>query len=89
MGRSLKDKDLDFNLNKIAGEYLHTQREKKGMSLDEVAKRVRTTRQNIYKYESNLSRQKLNMFVSICYALGLDPATAYKEIIEILKEKGF
>ena len=85
--RAVKEKDLDFGLNKVAGEYLRKRREQLGMSMDDLAKRVRTTRPNIYKYETNKSRLKVDMFISICYALNLDPAVAYKDIIKILESK--
>ena len=54
--------------------------------MEDLAKRVRTTRQNIFKYENNKSRMKLDMYISICYALALDPAEAYNEILELTKK---
>lgn len=86
--RTYKDKDLDYNFNLTTGIYLRKKRESINMTLDDLAKRCRTTRQNIFKYETNKSRLKLDMYISICYALGLDPAEAYKEILEISKNKG-
>ncbi len=86
--RTLKDKDLDYNFNLNVGLFLRKKREALNMTLDDLAKRCRTTRQNIYKYETNKSRIKLNMYISICYALQLDPTDAYKEIIEKTNEDG-
>ena len=86
--RTVKDKDLDYNFNSITGMYLRKQRERINMTLDDLAKRCRTTRQNIFKYETNKSRIKLDMFISICYALQLDPAEAYKEIVKETESKG-
>lgn len=87
--RTIKEKDLDANFNKIVGEYLRRKRERLNMTLDELAKRCRTTRQNIFKYETNKSRLKVDMFISICYALQLDPAVAYEEILERCKKEKF
>lgn len=86
--RTYKDKDLDYNFNLVTGIYLRTKREKANMTLDDLAKRCRTTRQNIFKYETNKSRIKIDMFISICYALNVSPEIAYKDIIKLAEEKG-
>lgn len=80
--KTKKDKDLDYEFNRIAGEVLKAKREKSGLTLEQLGKRVRTTRQNIYKYEYNLSRIKVDMFISMCYALGEDPNSVFNEIKE-------
>lgn len=85
--RTIKEKDLDNNFNKTVGIYLRSAREKQNMTLEQLAIRVRTTRQNIYKYESAMSRLKVDMFISICYALQLDPSVAYEEILERCKKE--
>lgn len=86
--KSVKDKDLDFTFNLVAGEYIRKKRECIDMTLEQLAIRVRTTKQNIYKYETNRSRLKVDMFISICYALGLNPSQAYEEIVELTKQRG-
>ena len=86
--RSNKNKDLDNNLNVVAGDYLRKVRELQNLTLEQIAVRVRTTRQNIYKYETGKSRLKVDMFISICYALQLDPSQTYDAIIEIAKQRG-
>ena len=80
--KTKKDKDLDYEFNRIAGEVLRQKREKANLTLDQLGKRVRTTRQNIYKYEYNLSRIKADMFISMCYALGEEPNIVFNEIKE-------
>lgn len=80
--KTKKDKDLDFEFNRITGEVLRAKREKADLTLEQLGKRVRTTRQNIYKYEYNLSRIKVDMFISICYALGHTPNDVFNEIKE-------
>ena len=85
--RAIKEKDLDNNFNKTVGIYLRNAREKQNMTLEQLAMRVRTTRQNIYKYESAMSRLKVDMFISICYALQLNPGEAYEEILERCKKE--
>lgn len=83
-----KQKELDYQFNTIVGEYLRKIRELQDLTLEQVAVRVRTTRQNIYKYESGRSRLKVDMFISICYALSLDPEQAYETILDIAKQRG-
>ncbi len=80
--KTKKDKDLDFEFNRITGEVLRAKREKADLTLEQLGKRVRTTRQNIYKYEYNLSRIKVDMFISICYAMGHAPNDVFNEIKE-------
>lgn len=78
--KTKKQNDLDFEFNRIVGDTLRQKREKLGLTMDQMGKRVRTTRQNIYKYEYNLSRLKVDMFISICYALGEEPNKVFEEI---------
>lgn len=81
--KTKKDRDLDYEFNRIVGEVLRQKREKANLTLDQLGKRVRTTRQNIYKYEYNLSRIKVDMFISMCYALGEEPNKVFDEIKSI------
>jgi transcriptional regulator with XRE-family HTH domain len=83
-----KEKELDYKFNVIVGEYLKKIRELQDLSLEHVAVRVRTTRQNIYKYETGQSRLKVDMYKSICYALNIDPATTFDTILDITKQRG-
>ena len=83
-----RQKELDYAFNIVVGEYLRKIRELQNLTLEQVAVRVRTTRQNVYKYETGMSRLKVDMFISICYALNLDPAITYEEILEETKKRG-
>lgn len=80
--KTKKVMDLDFEFNRIVGELLKEKRESANLTMEQLGKRVRTTRQNIYKYEANLSRLKVDMFVSICYALGEEPNKVFDEARE-------
>ena len=83
--RTDKTLDLDFKFNKIAGEVIREKRIKANMSLNDVASRTRTTRQNIHKYEISESRLKVDMFISICYAIHCNPQDVFDEINERVK----
>lgn len=78
--KTRRDRDLDYEFNRIVGEVIREKREKLGLTMEQLGTRVRTTRQNIYKYEFNLSRVKMDMFQSICYALGEEPKDVFNEI---------
>lgn len=84
MGTNNKDNksNLDYQFNRIIGETLKERRLKKGYSLEDVCRKMkyRTTRQTINKVERNLSRVKLQMFLSICEALGENPAEVWEVI---------
>lgn len=86
--KTKKDKDLDYTFNLVAGEYIRKIRELQNLTLEQLAVRVRTTRQNIFKYETNKSRIKVDMFISICYALQLDPGQAFDTIVDLTKQRG-
>lgn len=74
--------NIDSKFNKIAAQTIRKYREEKKLSLEEVSKKMKTpiSRQSLYKYENNLARMKNNVFINICYAIGVDPNEIYNEI---------
>lgn len=78
--------NIDYLFNEIAAKTIKKYREKLGLSLEEVAKRMKTpiSRQSLYKYENNLARMKNTIFIDICNALKIDPAEVFQEINEKL-----
>lgn len=74
--------NIDSKFNKIAAQIIRKYREQKGLSLEEVTKKMKTpiSRQSLYKYENNLARMKNHIFIDICNALGIDPNEIYNEI---------
>lgn len=74
--------NIDSKFNKIAAQIIRKYREQKGLSLEEVTKKMKTpiSRQSLYKYENNLARMKNHIFIDICNALGIDPNKIYNEI---------
>ena len=73
---------LDSSLNEIIGNVLKREREKQGLSLEDLSKRMnnKIKRQNIAYYENARSRLKLNKFLMICEALHLNPNEVFEEI---------
>ena len=74
--------NLDYQLNKIASIVIKEKRNKKGMSLEELANKLNNiiTRQSLYRYENNEARMKNNIFKKICIALNENPSDVWEEI---------
>ncbi len=77
-----KNEYLDSNLNKVIGAILKREREKQGLSLEELSIRMnnKIIRQNLHNYENAKTRLRLSRFLLICEALHLDPNEVFEEI---------
>lgn len=69
---------LDDLLNKMAGNEIKKEREKQNLTLEQLAKKCNVSKQNIYYYEIGRNRIKVDKYIKICQALGID----YIEILE-------
>ena len=78
------DENIDYLFNKATSIILKKYREKSGLSLEEVAKKmsIPITRQSLFKYENNLARIKNNVFIDICKVLKINPNKVFDEINE-------
>lgn len=78
------DENIDYIFNEVASKTIKRYREEKNMSLEEVAKKMKTpiSRQSLFKYENNQARMKVNIFMDICTALNVNANEAFKEINE-------
>ena len=74
--------NIDALFNAVTAKTLKSYREKSGMSLEEIAKKMEIpiTRQSLFKYENNLARIKNNIFIEYCKALHIDSYEIFKEI---------
>lgn len=76
-----KDCYMDSTLNKIIGETIKKEREKKQLTLEQLANKInKVSRQTLSTYETGRSKIKISMFLDICQALGLDPQEMFDEI---------
>lgn len=77
-----KNEYLDSQLNEVIGNILKREREKQGLSLEELSNRMnnKIIRQNLHNYENARTRLKLSRFLMICEALHLDPNEVFEEI---------
>lgn len=76
------NKYIDSQLNEILGRTLRIEREKQGLSLEDLSKKLggKIKRQNLAYYETARSRLKLSKFIMICNALGLNPSELFDDI---------
>lgn len=76
------EKNLDYQLNKIASIVIKEKRLTKNYSLEDVVNKLNNiiTRQSLYRYENNEARMKNNIFKKICLALGENPADVWNDI---------
>lgn len=74
--------NIDYLFNEIASKTIKKYREEKGLSLEDVVKKMKNpiSRQSLFKYENNLARMKNNIFIDICQALKIDPNEIFTEI---------
>lgn len=76
-----KDSYMDSTLNKIIGETIKKEREKKQLTLEQLANKInKVSRQTLSTYETGRSKIKISMFLEICKALDLDPQEMFDEI---------
>lgn len=77
-----KDIYMDSLLNKIIGEELKKIRENAGLSLEELANKIKNvvSRQTLSTYESGRSKIRIDMFLLICNAVGQNPSDVYENI---------
>lgn len=80
----MKNDNLDYNFNKVIGKNLRQERLKKGYSLEELSEKLdnKVSRQALFKYESNKSRIKKNIFDEICKSLGIESREMYSRIMK-------
>ena len=76
------NKYIDSQLNEILGRTIRMEREKQGLSLEDLSKKMggKIKRQNLAYYECARSRLKLSKFIMVCDALGLNPSELFDDI---------
>ena len=80
----MSENNIDDIFNLTAGKILKKYRESKNLSLEELAKKMKTniSRQSLFKYENGKARLKTNIFMDICYALNINPKDVFNQINE-------
>lgn len=63
---------LDDLLNRMAGSEIRKERERQGLTLEQLADKSKVSKQNIYYYEIGRNRIKIEKYIKICEALNLN-----------------
>ena len=75
-----KPERINYEFDMVLGDTLKQKRINKGYSLFDIAKKLKITRQAVFRYEkAEISIKKLT-FKKYCLALGEDPVSVYEEV---------
>lgn len=90
---------INYEFDYVLGQTLKQKRTGKNMSLQQVADKLKTTKQAIFRYEKADVSMKNSIFQAYCKAIGESPIEVYEEVSlkymryvdshkeEIIKEK--
>jgi transcriptional regulator with XRE-family HTH domain len=71
---------INYEFDYVLGQVLKEKRKSKGYSLQNVADKLKTTKQAIFRYEKAEVSMKNSTFKKYCYAIDEDPVAIYDEI---------
>lgn len=71
---------INYEFDYVLGQVLKQKRTSKGMSLQKVADKLKTTKQAIFRYEKADVSMKNSTFQEYCYAIGENPIEIYEEV---------
>lgn len=71
---------INYEFDYVVGQTLRDKRTRKEISMQQVADKLKTTKQAIFRYEKAEVSMKNSIFKKYCYAIGEDPVDVYDEI---------
>lgn len=71
---------INYEFDYVLGQTLRKKRESKQITLQNVADKLETTKQAIFRYENALVSMKNSTFQKYCYAIGENPVDVYEEV---------
>ena len=71
---------INFEFDYVLGQTLKSKREAKKITLQNVADKLNTTKQAIFRYEKADVSMKNSTFQKYCYAIGENPADIFEEV---------
>lgn len=71
---------INYEFDMVLGDILKQKRISKGYSLSDIAKKMKITRQAVFRYEKAEVSMKNSTFKKYCLALGEDPVSVYEEV---------
>ena len=76
----IKPDRISYEFDYVVGKTLKDKRTRKDISLQQVADKLGTTKQAIFRYEKAEVSMKKTTFKKYCYAIYEDPVNIYDEI---------
>ena len=71
---------INYEFDYVLGQTLKSKREGKNITLQQVADKLKTTKQAIFRYEKAEVSMKNSTFQQYCHAIGESPTDMYEEI---------
>lgn len=71
---------INYEFDLVLGQTLRAKRQSKQITMQEVATKLKTTKQAIFRYEKADVSMKNSTFQKYCYAINEDPSNVYEEI---------
>lgn len=71
---------INYEFDYVLGQVLKQKRTNKNISLQEVADKLKTTKQAIFRYEKADVSMKNSTFQKFCSAIGENPVDVYEEV---------
>ena len=71
---------INYEFDYVLGSVLKQKRNSKKLSLQQVADKLKTTKQAIFRYENADVSMKNSTFQKYCYAIGENPVDIYEEV---------
>lgn len=71
---------INYEFDLVLGSVLKEKRIDKGYSLQDVANKLKTTKQAIFRYERAEVSMKNSTFQKYCYAIDEEPTKIYEEV---------
>ena len=71
---------INYEFDLVLGQTLKSKRISKEITLQEVANKLKTTKQAIFRYEKAEVSMKNSTFQKYCYAIDEEPTDVYEEV---------
>ena len=71
---------INYEFDYVLGQVLKDKRKNKKITMQQVAEKLNTTKQAIFRYENADVSMKNSMFKKYCYAIEENPTNVYEEV---------
>ena len=71
---------INYEFDYVLGQVLKEKRKNKEITMQQVAEKLNTTKQAIFRYENADVSMKNSTFQKYCYVIGENPASVFEEV---------